>query len=74
MKDKTKHRLRTRSYFPRLYKLRIALSILYFRIGNLSSFSGLTIDITEIRGVFDGASGAAAAALFVGAQNPLGHK
>ena len=50
MKDKTKHRLRTRSYFPRLYKLRIALSILYFRIGNLSSFSGLTIDITEIIG------------------------
>ena len=26
------------------------------------------------RGVFDGASGAAAAALFVGAQNPSGHK
>ena len=26
------------------------------------------------RGVFDGASGAAAAALFVGAQTPSGHK
>jgi len=27
-----------------------------------------------LRGVFEGASGAAAAALFVGAQTPLGHK
>ena len=31
-------------------------------------------DLLMPRGVFDGASGAAAAALFVGAQAPLGHK
>ena len=30
--------------------------------------------MAAIRDVFEGASGAAAAALFVGAQTPLGHK
>ena len=30
--------------------------------------------MVTVRGVFDGASGAAVAALFVGAQTPLGHK
>ena len=41
---------------------------------NLKTARDIISIINMIRGVFDGTSGAAAAALFVGAQTPSGHK